>query len=441
LRIVGNHPSYEELSDPSVYLELPSDLPPIIGETAWQAVVGVTARGDEASAVAEAMGMNGNLEEYAEAVALVDYFQTAGFEYSLDAPAEWEDAGDQGQVIARFLEDRSGYCVHFAAAMTLMARELGIPARIAVGYLPGRRVDVAKPAAWGLADDGREVGVYSVGASRLHSWPELYIDGFGWLGFEPTVGRGGSAAASPAPTASQSESPSPSASASASAESSASPGARRAPRERRDQGPAAPVAVWAVIVFGALAAAAAAPGGFRGFRRWRRLRGGGLGAVWREVGDTAHDLGIGPPAWRTPADFSAEIGAVLRGAGQGEAAADLDRLRLAVEEAAYGPGAGTPRPAAPVADPGPESPGAVAPTAAPAPAAADAAPGSEVPGAAVPTAGPAPAAAEVRPGGVARVPAGAPVDAQGRAVVRALVRTQPRRIRVYAWWFPRSLFR
>ena len=45
--------------------------------------------------------------------------------------------GDGGAVIAKFLEVKSGYCVHFASAMALMARTLGIPSRVTEGYLPG----------------------------------------------------------------------------------------------------------------------------------------------------------------------------------------------------------------------------------------------------------------------------------------------------------------
>ena len=56
-----------------------------------------------------------------------------------------------------------------------MARSLGIPARVAVGFSPGR-----------LGTDGR----FTVTGKNSHAWPEAYIDGVGWLPFEPTPGRG-----------------------------------------------------------------------------------------------------------------------------------------------------------------------------------------------------------------------------------------------------------
>ncbi|MFX7090865.1 transglutaminase-like domain-containing protein, partial [Acinetobacter baumannii] len=41
--------------------------------------------------------------------------------------------------VARFLQERTGYCVHFASAFAVMARTLDMPSRIVVGYLPGTR--------------------------------------------------------------------------------------------------------------------------------------------------------------------------------------------------------------------------------------------------------------------------------------------------------------
>src|SRR5690606_28639518 len=63
------------------------------------------------------------------------------------------------------------YCEQFAASMAIMARSLGIPARVAVGYMPGSNV----------GDNTWEVKVHDA-----HAWPELYFEGFGWIRFEPT---------------------------------------------------------------------------------------------------------------------------------------------------------------------------------------------------------------------------------------------------------------
>ena len=106
---------------------------------------------------------------YEQAMKLQAFFRsTANFEYDTRvAPARSNDA------VWDFIQSRHGYCVHFATAMAVMARTLGIPSRVAVGFLPGD-----------LAQDGS--GVYVVTGHQAHAWPELYFQGFGWVRFEPT---------------------------------------------------------------------------------------------------------------------------------------------------------------------------------------------------------------------------------------------------------------
>jgi hypothetical protein len=71
---------------------------------------------------------------------------------------------------------RTGYCQHFAGAMALMLRYLGIPARVAAGFTNGR------------FDDGdRE---WTVLDTNAHTWVEVWFRGYGWLPFDPTPGRG-----------------------------------------------------------------------------------------------------------------------------------------------------------------------------------------------------------------------------------------------------------
>jgi protein-glutamine gamma-glutamyltransferase len=69
---------------------------------------------------------------------------------------------------------RAGYCQHFAGAMTLMLRMLGIPARVAVGFTAG---------TW-------KGGVWTVTDYQAHAWVEAWFAGYGWLTFDPTPGRG-----------------------------------------------------------------------------------------------------------------------------------------------------------------------------------------------------------------------------------------------------------
>jgi transglutaminase-like putative cysteine protease len=69
---------------------------------------------------------------------------------------------------------RAGYCQHYAGAMALMLRTLGVPARVAVGFTAG---------TW-------KAGVWTVTDQQAHAWVEAWFAGYGWLAFDPTPGRG-----------------------------------------------------------------------------------------------------------------------------------------------------------------------------------------------------------------------------------------------------------
>jgi len=69
---------------------------------------------------------------------------------------------------------RAGYCQHYAGAMAVMLRMLGIPSRVAVGFTAG---------TW-------KAGVWTVTDHQAHAWVEAWFAGFGWLAFDPTPGRG-----------------------------------------------------------------------------------------------------------------------------------------------------------------------------------------------------------------------------------------------------------
>lgn len=103
---------------------------------------------------------------YETALAIQDWFRKGG-EYI------YEVTNDEitGSALDDFFITRTGFCVHYATAMTLMLREEGIPARVAVGFLPGKR---------GMN------GWTEVAADRAHAWPEVYFEGYGWIRFEPT---------------------------------------------------------------------------------------------------------------------------------------------------------------------------------------------------------------------------------------------------------------
>ena len=110
---------------------------------------------------------------FQDAVALQDWLSAGGgFRYTLNAPTVISESG-----LANFLEHtKRGYCQQFSFAMAALARLLGIPARVAIGFTSGT------PVA------GNE---WVVTSHDAHAWPELYFQGFGWLRFEPTPrGRG-----------------------------------------------------------------------------------------------------------------------------------------------------------------------------------------------------------------------------------------------------------
>lgn len=131
------------------FTELPEDLPAVI--------------------VDQAQSVGGDADtRYDAALALEEWFRTeGGFVYSTES-----SPGTGSSTIASFVSDeRVGYCEQFASAMALMARQLDIPARVAVGFL--------RPEA-----RGPERYVFS--GRDLHAWPELYFEGAGWVRFEPT---------------------------------------------------------------------------------------------------------------------------------------------------------------------------------------------------------------------------------------------------------------
>ncbi|MDQ3680757.1 MAG: DUF3488 and transglutaminase-like domain-containing protein [Actinomycetota bacterium] len=107
---------------------------------------------------------------YERALALQNFFRQR-FTYDLGARPGHDERALEGFLFG----DRRGYCEQFAGAYAVLARAVGLPARVAVGYTPGE-----------LGPDG----LYRVRDLNAHAWPEVYIEGAGWVAFEPTPGRG-----------------------------------------------------------------------------------------------------------------------------------------------------------------------------------------------------------------------------------------------------------
>lgn len=138
---------------PAGYTDLPP-LPAAIAQTA----LAVTA---EAST------------DFDRAMALQQWFRSQ-FVYDTEV-----DFGNSGSAIERFLDERRGFCQQFAGTFAVMARLLGMPSRVAVGFTPGQR---------------DAIGRYHVYGRDAHAWPEVWFGGVGWVAFEPTPGRDGGAA-------------------------------------------------------------------------------------------------------------------------------------------------------------------------------------------------------------------------------------------------------
>jgi transglutaminase-like putative cysteine protease len=116
----------------------------------------------------------GATNPYERARALRDYFRdpASGFVYDTTI-----DQSDSGSAILAFLREKHGFCVQFASAYAAMARSLGIPARVAVGFTPGTR-------------DAN--GVFHVTSHDAHAWPEIWLAGLGWTHmFDPTPAASG----------------------------------------------------------------------------------------------------------------------------------------------------------------------------------------------------------------------------------------------------------
>jgi len=109
---------------------------------------------------------------YAKVLAVVKYLSAFPYQAIIDAPPEGADG------VSYFLfTQKSGFCLYFASAMAVMLRSIDVPARLAIGYLPG--------------DPGEVRGIYIIRDRHYHAWPQVYFPGYGWVNFEVTPGGGG----------------------------------------------------------------------------------------------------------------------------------------------------------------------------------------------------------------------------------------------------------
>jgi len=121
---------------------------------------------------AEDIGGNAT-NPYTATVAIEAWLRSSGgFTYNEHPP----QAHGMPALVGFVLRTKQGYCQHFAGAMALMLRYLGIPARVAAGFTSGTYD----------ADNG----TWRVNDRNAHTWVEVWFHGYGWLPFDPTPGRG-----------------------------------------------------------------------------------------------------------------------------------------------------------------------------------------------------------------------------------------------------------
>jgi transglutaminase-like putative cysteine protease len=136
------------------YLELPDSFPQRVKDLAQQIV-------DEADAT----------NPFDQATALERWLRrNIAYNEKIEGPQPGQDGVDYV-----LFEARAGYCDYYAASMATMARSLGIPARVAVGYARGE-----------FEESG---GVYRVRERDAHSWVEVFFPNYGWVEFEPTAAQ------------------------------------------------------------------------------------------------------------------------------------------------------------------------------------------------------------------------------------------------------------
>ncbi len=271
------------------------------------------------------------------ALALQTFFRdpsVGGFRYSTDIQ------GGQGEdAIDTFLEERVGYCEQFAGTFAAMARSLGIPARVAVGF------------TWG-EEDPNQPGRYQVLGRNAHAWPEVYLAGYGWVPFEPTPGRGNPDAESyTGVAASQEDDPLP-----ADDHHDRGPGRRsrrhihdRARQRRRDRAGRRSrirrrldllvdgLRVVVVLMAAAVVYLLAVPGSLAVRRRRRRARAAGspaaeVGVAWTEATEVLAGAGVRSRIDETHGELAGRAALFVP-----PVAEPMARLAATADAAAYGP--------------------------------------------------------------------------------------------------------
>ena len=166
--------SYDVISE-YVYEVYHVDMSTFMKEEVYNAACAATQVGDVTEDDLDTSKSNDRINELTSSVTkgcITDFEKAKKIEaylrqYKYDTNV---DLSDSENIVDAFLfESQSGYCVHYAKSMVLMLRVSGIPARYANGYLHN-------------SEDTDDVS-----STEAHAWAEGYIEGLGWIPFEPTA--------------------------------------------------------------------------------------------------------------------------------------------------------------------------------------------------------------------------------------------------------------
>ena len=136
----------------SGYLQMPSSFSSRVRQLAQRLTAGISA-------------------PYDKAIAIEKYVQTLNYNIDAKSPSRRGDEVDSFLFV-----QKEGVCTDFATAMAVMLRSVGVPTRLATGYLPGEHDEATN--------------TYVIRGKDYHAWPEVYFPQYGWIGFEPTPGPG-----------------------------------------------------------------------------------------------------------------------------------------------------------------------------------------------------------------------------------------------------------
>lgn len=270
--------------------------------------IGPDAQALEDKVVAEARSNT----PYDLAAQMVEELHSSSYIYQTDVRGL--DCAGIGTVEC-FARYKRGFCQYYAGTMAVILRDLGVPTRIAQGFLPGSR-------------DPR-TGVERILNSNAHAWVEAYFPGYGWVTFDPT--GGGVAAIAPLPSGRPvaSGSPRPLGSGVATIRPAErdpfanDPRGRARPGGGRDSlGPLVAVGVLLLLVVAGLA-----------FAVWQRGPRGETSAdrAYGTVARLAARFGFGPRPTETVYEFAGALGSVLPSARP-----ELETVARAKVETAYG---------------------------------------------------------------------------------------------------------